>query len=535
MDVAWPTAEAIAVRGGRIVGVGALDELLAMPEAELDARFADAWLLPGFVEAHTHPDSGTLWAAPYLGFFDRRDPEGTIHEGCRTNAELVARLTAISRMLPAGVPLLAWGYDPLQVDDHDVPLDRAALDRVARDRFVFVFHASQHAATVNSAIIEFDNIAAQTDLPGVVVDEAGEPTGELREAAAIVLTTVARDVLAQSFSEEGLRRFAREAARAGCTTVTDLDSMLLMSTEGIRNYREVVVDDAFPVRVAAFRHVEATTDADALAEVPRIVAELRAASTDRLRLGFAKLFLDGSIQGFTARLLPPGYRDGVRNGMFLVEEASYRATFQAYHRAGATVHVHSNGDEATGRFIEVLDAALAESPRPGHRHTVTHAQLVTAEQWERLAELGASASLFSNHIRYWGDQHIRFTLGTERAATLDAAASALRAGVTISLHSDSPVTPVGPLDSVATAVTRRTASGVVLGPDERISVADALHAVTLGAAFQLGMDDIVGSVALGKYADIVALDADPFSVTDHEEIRHIGVVGTLLAGEPPQL
>jgi hypothetical protein len=487
-------------------------------------------LLPGFLEAHTHPDSGSLWDAPYVGFYDRRDPEGRLHSGCPTAQAVIDRLSGVAGMLPPGAPILAWGFDPLQIAGP--ALDRHSLDRVATDRAVFVFHASQHVATVNSAIIAFDGLGDSTDVPGVVVDDSGELTGELREPAAILLTTVARAVIAGGFSSEGMRRFATEAARAGCTTVTDLDSLPIMTSQGIAAYREIVEDPSFPVRLVAFRHVEATNDAAALAEVAGIVAELAAASGDKLRLGFAKMFLDGSIQGYTARLLPPGYLHGEPNGMWLMEEDEYRATFEAYHRAGAGIHVHVNGDEGAVRFADVLADVTARHPRDDHRHTITHAQLVPPAEWARLAELGACASLFTNHIRYWGDQHIRDTLGAERAATLDAAASALAAGVVISLHSDSPVTPIGPLDSIATAVTRRTASGVVLGPDERITVEQAVHAVTLGAAYQLRMDDVVGSITVGKFADLVALDADPFLVERADDIRDIAVIGTVVGGVP---
>jgi hypothetical protein len=531
MDADNPTAEAVAVSGGRIVAVGSLDELSRLDGASVDDRFADSWLLPGFVEAHTHPDSGSLWEAPYVGFFDRRDPEGVLHAGCRSVSEVVERLHAVAGMLPEGMPILAWGFDPLQVTDGE-PLDRHALDRVAMDRGVFVFHASQHVATVNSAIIAFDRIAAHSDVAGVELDAPGEPTGELRELAAIMLTTVAREVTASGFSGEGLMRFAREAARAGCTTVTDLDSPVLMSAEGIAAYSGIVEADEFPVRIAAFGHVVPTSDPAALAEVGAIVDELRAASGDKLRLGFAKLFLDGSIQGYTARLLDPGYVNGEPNGMWLTPEDDYRATFAAYHAAGATLHVHGNGDEAAERFLDVLADVLDVHPNADHRHTLTHAQLVPQTAWPRFAELGASASLFVNHIRYWGDQHVRFTLGEQRAAHLDAAASALAAGVTISLHSDSPVTPIGPLDAIANAVTRQTASGAVLGPDERISVEQAVHAMTLGAAYQLRMDDVIGSITPGKFADLVALDADPFALDDASGIRDIAVIGTVLGGVP---
>jgi predicted amidohydrolase YtcJ len=148
-----------------------------------------------------------------------------------------------------------------------------------------------------------------------------------------------------------------------------------------------------------------------------------------------------------------------------------------------------------------------------------------------MARLGMCANLFSNHLWYWGDQHRDLILGPDRASRMNAAATALREGVPITLHSDSPVTPLDALATASYASSRRTPSGAVLGEHERISVPQALHAMTLGAAYTLKMDAEVGSLEAGKYADLAVLGDDPFE-TDADGLREIEVRGSMVGGTP---
>jgi predicted amidohydrolase YtcJ len=258
-------------------------------------------------------------------------------------------------------------------------------------------------------------------------------------------------------------------------------------------------------------------------------------STDKVRFGVVKMVLDGSIQGFTARLNPPGYLphpDGSPrgNGIWLITPEQFRDWFEAFHRAHVTVHTHVNGDEAVDLLLETVEGAVAEHSWTDHRHTAQHSQLTTSAQYRRMAALGMSANIFSNHIYYWGDQHASTTVGPDRAARMDACATADREGVRYSVHSDASVTPLGSLHTMWCAVNRVTATGKVLGPHERVSVERALRAVTIDAAHQLRMDHQVGSIEAGKLADFVVLADDPHDV-DPMAIKDIEVRGTVVGGE----
>ena len=187
--------------------------------------------------------------------------------------------------------------------------------------------------------------------------------------------------------------------------------------------------------------------------------DLRATSSPKLQLGHVKLVLDGSIQGFTARLQDPGYLHSTRKGIWLIPPETFAETFAVFHQAGLTVHVHCNGDEATKLFLDTVESTLVTYPRWDHRHTVTHSQLSTPAQYRRMAALGMCANIFGNHLWYWGDQHRDLILGPDRASRMNAAATALRAGVPVTLHSDSPVTPLDALATASHACTRLTPQG----------------------------------------------------------------------------
>ncbi|MEM8752449.1 MAG: amidohydrolase family protein, partial [Pseudomonadota bacterium] len=192
-------------------------------------------------------------------------------------------------------------------------------------------------------------------------------------------------------------------------------------------------------------------------------------------------------------------------------------------------HTHTNGDEATALAIDTLEAALRAHPSPDHRFTLQHCQLADRAQFRRMATLGMCVNLFANHHFYWGDEHYRLTVGPERAERMNACRSALDEGVPMAIHSDAPITPLGPLFTAWCAVNRLTASGRVQGEAERISVDEALHAITLGAAYTLGLDGEIGSLEVGKRADVAILEEDPRDA-DPAALKDVPVWGVMQGG-----
>ncbi len=532
MNPAYPSAEAVAVKGDRILAVGSVDELRAWGQHSLDDTFADHVLVPGFVEAHSHAMGGGTWDHVYVGYFDRSDPDGVVWAGCKTIDAVVQRLRdTASKMSDPAQTLIAWGLDPIYMPGER--LTARHLDALGDSRPVFVYHASAHLATVNSALMRAEGINANIRTPGVVKDPDGHPTGELQEPAAMTLASSAWAMLRNSLDTESAKwNYARDARNRGHTLVTDLGGSPF-DDAGINRWRAATTTPGFPARVmVAAWHFGGLADPEALA---KRVLDLAGTDNEKLRFGIVKLILDGSIQGFTARLGWPFYHDpppgSAPNGLWLMAPEQFEDILEVFHAAGLTVHVHCNGDQATQVFIDATERALARHPRWDHRHTVQHCQLSTEAQYRRMKTLGMCANIFSNHIYYWGDEHVRYTVGPERAARMNACATAERLGVPYSFHSDTPVTPLGHLHVMWCAVNRLTASGRILGPDERISVRSAMHAATLGAAYQLRLDHEIGSIEAGKLADFAVLTEDPYEI-DPMGLRDIGVWGTVLGGEP---
>ncbi|MGE0422292.1 MAG: amidohydrolase [Reyranellaceae bacterium] len=525
MNPARPEATHVAVRDGRILGAGTPEELAGWGPATLDERFADKVLMPGLVEGHSHASEGTFWRYVYLGRFDRMDPDGTVWPGADSIEAIIARMKQAEAALAApDAPLSGWGLDPIYYGERRIT--RQDFDAVSSTRPVGVMHASGHIFNVNSKALELAGLLRPgVNHPGVPLGADGLPTGELKgpDAMTIVGHHIGFDREALANDEPGLRRFARLCVRKGVTTATDLANLL--PPDAVAMMLRVTGESGFPVRIVSLRRFQALSPK----EVIERAVELRGQSSDRLRLGAVKAFADGSIQGFSARLRWPGYYNGAPNGLWYTPPEVLREVYRHALEHDVLVHTHTNGDEATEMALDCLEAALKAAPSNDHRFTLQHCQLADAAQFRRMAKLGMCANLFPNHHFYWGDQHYETTVGPERAERMNACATALATGVPLAIHSDAPVTPLGPLFTAWCAVNRRTASGRTLGAHERISVADALRTITLGAAYTLKLDGEVGSIECGKRADFAVLDDDPLQA-GAESLKDVGIWGTVQGG-----
>ena len=400
------------------------------------------------------------------------------------------------------------------------------LDRVSTTRPIVILHASVHLMNVNSAMLALAGIDEDTDIDGIHKDAEGQPTGELQEFAAMYpVQKVIGSALSLAAAEqrEAIWKFGRVAQLAGVTTATDLVSDL--SPQGLAALREVTGDAAYPLRIVPAFAPQRNPEGGAA----RVHAAAASSASDKLQFGPVKFIVDGSIQGFTARLRAPGYAGGQPNGLWLIPPSQLPALFEPFHLAGLQLHIHTNGDEATEVVLDVIEDLLARHPRADHRHTLQHCQLASSAQLQRAARLGMCVNFFSNHLYYWGDAHAEQTVGMQWASRMNAAGTARRLGMDFAMHSDAPITPIHPLFTAWCAVQRETASGRVLGEAERLSVDDALHAITMGAARTLKLEQRVGSIEPGKLADFAVLEDDPRAVAP-AALKDVKVWGTVLGG-----
>ncbi|MDG1168258.1 MAG: amidohydrolase, partial [Sulfitobacter sp.] len=465
------------------------------------------------------------WRYVYCGYFDRADPDGKMWEGARTIDAILDRLKqAEVEMTDPDAPLSGWSLDPIYMDNKRVT--RADLDSVSQTRPIGVLHASGHILNVNTKALELGGLM-KTGLnhPGIPLGADGYPTGELYgpETMTPVGVHVGFNRSLTDSDAQGLRDFGKLCVRTGVTTITDLAARL--EPDGVESMLSVTGEDTYPARVVPLQMFMGAT---AKETVDKVVA-LKKRATDRLRLGRIKAVADGSIQGFSARMRWPGYHNGAPNGLWYTAPEQLAQLYRLALAAGIQVHTHTNGDEATEMVLDTLGPALKDVPSPDHRFTLQHCQLADAAQFRRMKNLGMCVNLFANHHFYWGDEHYRLTVGPERALRMNACRTALDTGVPMAIHSDAPVTPLGPFFTAWCAVNRITASGRVQGESEKIAVEEALYAITIGAAYTLHMDDEVGSIEVGKKADFAVLEDDPTEIGG-PNLKDVRVWGTVSGG-----
>jgi hypothetical protein len=299
--------------------------------------------------------------------------------------------------------------------------------------------------------------------------------------------------------------------------------------EAFETFRSTVAEEGFPVRVAYSPNMNKLREMLPLAERVELAKKLRSESTEQCFLGPLKWLADGSIQGYTGKLRWPGYCGGEDHGFLILDEEAVVEEVTPFHEEGFQAAIHTNGDEATEVVLAALERVIVAHPRPDHRHRLEHCQLASRAQFRKMAALGVGVNLFSNHLYYWGDTHRTKTVGPDKARRMNATRSAMDAGVTFSIHSDAPVTPVAPLFTMWCAVNRQTRSGFVLGDYEQLTPLEALQAMTLGSAKLLHIDDRLGSIEVGKWADFTVLAEDPLEV-DKMTIKDISVLATIVGG-----
>ncbi len=525
MNSYLPKATHVAVREGKILGVGNLDQLSGWGEHSLNTRFADKVLMPGFVEGHCHAPEGQIWDHTYLGYFERYDPEGKLHPKLENMDNVLERLRRVDEnMEDNDAPLFAWGFDPIYYNSERMTVKD--LDSVSKTRCIIIMHTSGHLLNVNSLVLERAGIDSSTDVHGIFKDEEGKPTGELISMAThYIIQKVAGMPFFNSMDSRGLWRFSAIARRVGVTTATDLAARFDRDT--LAAYREVTSKKEFPLRIVPAMRIQEMPIKEGIKKIKELVQS----NSEKLHFGLCKIIADGSIQGYTARLKWPGYFKSSYEGAWYVPPETLIKMIDAYHSESIQMHIHTNGDEATEVTIGAIESALSNKPHYDHRHTLQHCQMAEEAHFRRMAKLGICANLFANHIFYWGDQHLEQTMGPDRAVRMDAAATAKRNGVNFSIHSDAPVTPLGPLFTAWCAVNRQTASGRILGEHEKISVEDALRAITIGAAYTLKLDHLLGSIESGKFADFAVLEENPYEIPQ-EYLKDVKVWGTIHSGIP---
>lgn len=491
LDAAQPRASALAVQDGVVVAVGDAAAGFGSTTAAGGRRVLDvrgATVVPGMIDTHVH------FSLTGLGLF-AVDLAGVADVGAA-----LARIAAGANRMPPDALVLGMGYEPHATAEQRFPA-RAELDAAAGGRPVYVMESGGHWCAVNDAAFAQLRLAPGT--PGIERDERGERTGVLREAA----NTAAFTELWRVFAEQvGLGRAftagAREAVQHGVTTLHALDD--LPNVQAL-----LACAEALPLRVVPY-----TQSKD--------VAAVQALGLRQIG-GCGQVMVDGDFGPHTAALLQP-YADAPDTcGVLYWQDEALDAYVATAHAAGMQVALHCLGSGAIEQLLNAYERALAAHPRTDHRHRIEHFQLPAPGQAARARRLGVTLAMQPSFNYYWPHTSgYPAVIGPERAAQLDPIRSALAAGLEVAFGSDSPVTPMRPLQWIQAAVTHSN-------PDQRITVAEALHACTMAGARLAFQEAQLGSLTAGKWGDLVVLEADPHDVAP-QQIEKIRVLATVVGG-----
>ncbi|GAS88607.1 amidohydrolase [Mycolicibacterium brisbanense] len=512
VDPDRPTAEALAVRDGRIVAVGGRADVQAWVGAETDVREVDGCVLPGFVEAHGHP----LMEAVALS-----DRMVDIRPVTLRNADdVVAAIHAeVAKRGADGAYLNGW--DPLLQKGLPEP-NLAWLDSVA-DTPLVIMHNSGHKAYFNTAAAQAAGLTRDTPDPKGAKyghDANGDLDGTAEESAA-VFPLLGGAIHPHDYPAMLLAECAR-LNRAGLTTCSEMafDPMFRPLLAGMH--------DQLTVRLRTYEMSTAELHTDASPFD----------GDDLVRQVGIKIWVDGSPWIGNIDLTFPYLDTDATRTIGVVPGSCGHANYTkeqlaeivgTFYPKGWQMSCHVHGDRGVDTILDVYEEALRAHPRDDHRLRLEHVGAITPAQLQRAHDLGVTASIFVDQLHYWGDVIVDGLFGPERGETWMPCGSAVATGMRISLHNDPPVTPEEPLRNISVAATRTAPSGRVLGPEERLTVEQGIRAQTIDAAWQLFADNVIGSLEVGKYADLVVVSANPLTVPA-EAVADLEVRATYLAG-----
>lgn len=520
---AAPRAEAVAVANGKILAVGALAEIMSHQGdstklVELDGHT----MLPGFVDSHGHVVMGglqamsaNLLAAPDGDITDIPSLQETLRTWMTENAATVDEVQLI----------IGFGYDQSQLTELRHPT-RDDLDAVSSDIPIVIIHQSGHFGVANSKALEVTDITADTPDPAGGVfrrREDGESDGVLEENAffAVLLN------LLGGLGEDGLYAFAKAGpelwARFGYTTGQEGRT----SPEVVEVMKRIAAEGGFKIDVAVYP--------DVLIDRDYIKANVSNNYEDRLRVAGAKLTIDGSPQGFTAWRDRPYYApvgDYVPGylGYAAVTNEQVIDTIDWAFANNIQIMTHSNGEAASDLLIASIDNALEKNGPGDRRPVLIHGQFLREDQVDNIKRLKIFPSIFPMHTFYWGDWHREHTVGPVLAENISPTGWMRQRDMIFGSHHDAPVAFPDSMRVLDATVTRRTRSGDILGPAQRVDVITALKAMTIWPAWQHFEEDSKGSIEVGKLADFVILSEDPTAI-DPEVIDTLKVLMTIKEDE----
>jgi predicted amidohydrolase YtcJ len=481
--------------------------------------------MPGFVEPHVHIVLTSMVEGLWLDLSNFTLPYDTIDT-------LSQKLKVQLKSVPAGGWLAGFGVDPSRTTPFMAELNADTLDKVSTEVPIFIINQSGHIGYVNHKAMELAGVTDQTPNPpggGIYVKDAqGKLTGKLIEPPSYLPFQAKMPPPTEAELVQAMKKTTSKMAATGITTSAEisLGANLGLDNE-TRLFKSLTANEGLPLRVRAYLYGPA---------IPKGFDAIKPNDgDDRLRFIGVKFLSDGSTQGLTAALNEPYiYPMGTtQRGDLDYKDEEIFDLMRPYFDQGWQISIHANGSRAIEQTLNNYEKLLAGNVHPETRRLrIEHFTINTSEQVKKAKQLGVVPGFTIGHVDYWGEAFHDHIVGAERANRIDPSASFKKAGARFAYHSDSPVSPYGPLRYISEGAARvwQLPPQKILGPEERVSVDDAIRAVTINAAYQLMADDKIGSLEVGKLADFVILDKNPRK-TAAEQIANIQVKETWVGGK----
>jgi predicted amidohydrolase YtcJ len=503
-----PHAQAVAISHGRFLAVGSNDEVLSL--AAGGARKVDLGgntVLPGFIDAHTHPAMAGL------------DHLRMVDCDLRSIADILSALRKRAAQTAPSEWVLGFKYDDTKTSDGR-PLTIADLDSAVPDHPVFVEHRGGHTAWVNSLAMKMAKVDDHTpDPPGGQYDHdpgTGHLTGHIRENAKGGIQNLIPSKFTRADRQEGVKLISKMMTRTGVTSVGDA----MGTPDDLRAYQDAREAGDLSFRVYCLIEYHFIDQ--------MLAAGIRTGMGDEwVRVGAMKMFCDGSISERTARLSQPYIGRPDDFGILVADEEQLYPVARKAHEAGWQLGTHANGDVGIDITMKVYERLQRELPRRDPRFRLEHCTVVNDSLVRRIKALGAIPLPFSTYAYYHGEKMKEY--GAERVDHMFALRSFIDAGIRPTQASDYPPGPFEPMMALRSEVTRTDSKGNVWGPKQKITVAEAIRVGTLNGAYASYEEKQKGSIEPGKLADLVVLGRDPFKV-DPLELIDIPILRTMVGG-----
>lgn len=535
MDPSLPVATAVAVSDGKILSVGSLEDLKPWTSkypTKIDRQFADKVLYPGFVEAHGHPLLGGLTQTSLpLTSQPLPNPWGPDFPGVPNLQAAIEQLKKYAAQTHDSSELvLAFGYDIAAMGKAP---DRQILDQASTTSPIIVWDNSEHNMFLNSAAIAKYKItgASVKNIVGVGVDQDGNPNGQFLgvSASEYIFSVAGKEIFAPTKLSRAMLYSNDLAQQNGITSTSDMAFGVVdiaLETEAMKTITSSKAASLRIVPVAMAENFIAKYGDQGVEQVKA----LQKLNNDRLMFHGVKFIGDDAYLANTMKVENPGYTDGHQGIIFYNTPQDFYKAMKPWWDANFQIHVHSNGTGGNQNTLNALQLLQDSKPRFDHRFTLQHFGLPTTAMVMKMKTLGAVASV--NPAYFYTRAGVQAKdLGIDRISYATRVGYLNREGVVVSLHSDNPVAPPLPLTEVWSVVNRlgMYTGNKKWGPAEAVSVADAMKMITINAAYTVGVEDKVGTIEPGKYADFAVLGDDPQTVPPMK-IKDVSVVATVLGG-----